>query len=73
MLSRTEANSTYRDIMDYVQTSGHWEPAKELATRDLFFLLVYILDRRDVDNDWLFERCREVERSPDDHLDLWAR
>lgn len=46
---------------------------RELALRDLFFLLVYVLGRKDVDRDWLFERCGEVKRSPDGHLDLWAR
>ena len=40
---------------------------------DLFFLLVYLLGRADADNDWVFERCREVQASPDGHLDLWAR
>jgi predicted phage terminase large subunit-like protein len=46
---------------------------RELARKDLFFLLVYILGRGDVDRDWLFERCTEVQRQPDDCLDLWAR
>lgn len=45
----------------------------EWAKSDLFFLLVYVLGRRDADNDWVFERCREVQASPDGHLDLWAR
>ena len=40
---------------------------------DLFFLLVYLLNREDADNDWCFERCREVQAEPDGHLDLWAR
>lgn len=40
---------------------------------DLFFLLVYLLNRDDADNDWVFERCREVQADPDGYLDLWAR
>lgn len=40
---------------------------------DLFFLLVYLLNRDDADNDWVFDRCREVQAEPDGHLDLWAR
>lgn len=43
------------------------------AKRDLFFLLVYVLKRKDANNDWVFERCREVQASPNGHLDLWAR
>ena len=43
------------------------------AKNDLFFLLVYVLGRKDADNDWVFERCREVQASPDGYLDLWAR
>jgi hypothetical protein len=45
----------------------------EWAKDDLFFLLVYVLGRKDADSDWVFERCREVQASPDGHLDLWAR
>jgi predicted phage terminase large subunit-like protein len=43
------------------------------ATSDLYFLLRYGLHRVDADNDWVFARCREVQGSPDGHLDLWAR
>ena len=45
----------------------------ELGKKDLFFLLVYILDKEYCDIDWVFERCMEVQASPDGHIDLWAR
>lgn len=44
-----------------------------LALNDLFYLLVGLCGRRDAIHPWLFDRVREVEASPDGHLDLWAR
>ncbi|MFA5921178.1 MAG: hypothetical protein WC856_07785 [Methylococcaceae bacterium] len=46
---------------------------RELCCNDLFFLLVYACGRFDADNDWLFDRCREVQAEPDGMLDLWSR
>ena len=46
---------------------------RELALNDLFFLLVYVLGVDFANNDWVFDRCREVQADPDGHLDLWFR
>jgi hypothetical protein len=49
---------------------GHW---RNLCLTDLYFLLRYGLKRKDIEHQWLFDRCREVQESPDGHLDLWSR
>lgn len=47
--------------------------ARDMARTDLFFLLTVILKRKDAVNQWILDRCKEVENSPDGHLDLWFR
>ena len=46
---------------------------RELAKEDLFFLMWFVLRREDMGHQWILDRCREVQESPDEHLDLWAR
>lgn len=57
--------------------SGKPETAHALAAEacrtDLYFLLRYGLKRPDTANEWVYERCQEVQAQPDGHLDLWAR
>ena len=54
-----------------------------LCQNDLYYLLVRVCGRTDmmpcvnrpkyVDNQFAFDRCREVEANPDGYVDLWAR
>lgn len=49
---------------------------KKMATcclKDLYFLIRYGFKRPDIEREWLFERCREVQANPDGMMDLWAR
>lgn len=74
MLTRADAHAAYQSALDACGTAGQRvEVIRRLALTDRFFLLVYVLNRPDVDRDWLFARCREVDASPYGHLDLWAR
>lgn len=46
---------------------------RHLARTDLYYLLRYVLGREDIEREWLFQRCLEVEAGPNGYLDLWAR
>src|SRR5688572_9601031 len=68
-LTRLQANHLYLEVLD----AQDREALRQLCTDDLFFLLTIGCKRKDIDRDWLYDRCREVEAEPDGHLDLWAR
>lgn len=68
-MNRLESNAIY----DMVFSDDNKAAQRRLCKEDLFFLLTRACKRRDADRDWLFDRCREVQASPNGHLDLWAR
>lgn len=57
-----------RDLADAVMREACLHPVF-----GLWVLLRFGLGRQDAHNQWVFDRCCEVQASPDGHLDLWAR
>jgi hypothetical protein len=71
---RQEAHDQYTAIMASCDDDEERAAAaKRLALGDLFYLLLHVLRRGDMDKDWLFDRCRDVQKNPNGRLDLWSR
>ena len=59
------------------------EAVRFLCLHDLYYLMVRVCKRVDllpcrnrpgfVDNEFAFQRCREVEKNPNGYIDLWSR
>lgn len=69
--------------LPFDHVAGEWErltkrftneaALRALCLEDRYFLLVWACRRHDALHSWVYQRCREVEKNPDDFLDLWAR
>jgi len=68
-LNREKSLELYREVLEAQDTVA----MRRLCLEDLFFLLFIACKRKDVNRDWIYERCREFESAPDGYLDLWAR
>lgn len=73
---REQTNRWYNHL--HYESEANGEQAaiacmRHLCRTDLFYLLTRACGRADVDRDWLFHRCLEVQKDPDGMLDLWAR
>jgi phage terminase large subunit-like protein len=66
MSERTRLNMLYDTLVNPADM-------QRMALGDLFYLLTRVMGRPDLDKDFLFARCLEVQANPDGYLDLWAR
>ena len=63
----------HEDAMERGGDDAFRQMQRKLARNDLFYLMVNILGRGDMVDPWIYRRCREYQREPYGHLDLWAR
>lgn len=76
-MTRHQAHSNYRHILAEAKKKDCLHNTlREMTKRDPFFRLLYVLNivpREILDNDWVYDRVREVQREPWGYCDLWAR
>lgn len=78
--TRHEAKANYLDILNEAkQFKNERAVMRRLCELDLYYLLSEILSthvlfkNEDLNQDWIYDRVREVEMAPNGYLDLWGR
>ncbi|NBK25912.1 MAG: hypothetical protein EOM68_28345, partial [Spirochaetia bacterium] len=69
----TECDRIIAELRDNENPEALREWMRFMVRSDLFFLGVYVCEREDLNRDWLYERCKEVQENPDGYIDIWAR
>lgn len=64
-----ETLTVYADVL----TDGDQDELRWMCRNDRFFLLTCGMGRSDAVHQWIYDRCREVEKDPEGWLDLWSR
>jgi hypothetical protein len=73
IVNRLEEYPTLLAALDKCKEAEATARLRYLCQSDLYFLIRFACGRKDMEHQWLFERCREVQSSPNGRLDLWAR
>lgn len=71
-----QAQAAYSEILSWAAEQPEIverETWRKLCREDIFFLLVFVLNRKDVVHPWVYQRARMVQNDPDGCLDVWAR
>lgn len=68
-----EYKQNLAELLANTPKDQHVSVMRHLCRVDLHFLLRHAMNRSDMENQWLFDRCRQVQASPDEYLDLWSR
>lgn len=74
MLTMKETLAKYREILAAAKKSKTTvQVMKKLILEDLFFLMSQVLKTPGIENQWTYERCRELQANPDGFIDIWPR
>jgi predicted phage terminase large subunit-like protein len=73
MATLTEYNQRLHSFWQACPEGQEIAALRHLCRTDLYFLLRHALNRKDVEHEWLYQRCLEIEQEPNGFLDLWSR